>query len=94
MASFSKFARPETPRPGVITARDLDIVEAILRYRFSPASELIRLVGGNKNVTLRRLRQLWEWQFINRFAFPEFERHANHSDQRWVRYVYSEPQRL
>ena len=76
MASFSKFARPETPRKGVITDRDLDIIEAVLRYRFSPASELIRLVGGNTNVTLRRLRQLWEWGHINRFAFPGIRNHS------------------
>ncbi len=48
MASFSKFERPETPARGVITDRDLDIIEAILRYRFSPTSELVRLVGGNR----------------------------------------------
>ena len=45
--AFSKFIRPSTPTGGVITDRDLDIVEAILRYRFSPASQLVRLVGGN-----------------------------------------------
>jgi Replication-relaxation len=76
MASFSKFSRPETPSRGVITDRDLDIIEAVLRYRFSPASELVRLVGGNRNVTLRRLRLLWEWQLINRFAFPGIRTHS------------------
>src|ERR1700722_9562914 len=76
MASFSKFARPETPSRGVITDRDLDIIEAILRYRFSPTSELVRLVGGNRNVTLRRLRLLWEWQLVNRFAFPGIRTHS------------------
>jgi hypothetical protein len=59
MASFSKFARPETPRGGIITERDLDIIEAVLRYRFSPTSELVRLVGGNEDVTQRHLRKLW-----------------------------------
>jgi hypothetical protein len=70
MASFSKFVRPDAPRPGIVTDRDLDIIEAILRYRFSPASELLRLVGGNEDVTHRRLRRLWECGLINRFAFP------------------------
>src|ERR1700687_1556468 len=70
MASFSKFARPRTPSRGVITERDLDIIEAILVYRFSPISELVRLVGGNEDVTMRRLRKLWEWQTITLFAFP------------------------
>jgi hypothetical protein len=68
---FSKFVRPEQSRSsGRITDRDLDIIEAILRYRFSPASELWRLVGGNEDVTHRRLRTLWERRLINRIAFP------------------------
>src|SRR5262249_24703968 len=73
---FSKFKRPDTPRRGVITDRDLDIIEAVLRYRFSPTSELVRLVGGNEDVTLRRLRCLWEWGHINRFAFPGIRTHS------------------
>ena len=64
---FSKFTRPAEVDKGRISARDLDILEAILRYRFSPTSELVRLVGGNEDVTHRRLRKLWEWQLISRF---------------------------
>lgn len=71
---FSKFVRPPEARRGIITERDLDIIEAVLRYRFSPTSELIRLVGGNEDVTHRRLRKLWEWGLINRFAFPDIRR--------------------
>jgi len=78
MASFAKFVRPEAPRNGVITDRDLDIIEAILRY-FSPTSEVVRLVSGNMNVSLRRLRQLWEWGYINRFAFPGIRNHSEFS---------------
>src|SRR5437588_3677451 len=70
MASFAKFVRPQQPRRTIITNRDLDLIEAILRYRFSPASELWRLVGGNEDVTHRRLRRLWERGLVNRFAFP------------------------
>jgi hypothetical protein len=73
---FSKFKRPEQARRGIITERDLDIIEAILRYRFSPTSELVRLVGGNEDVTQRRLRCLWEWGHINRFAFPGIRTHS------------------
>ena len=74
--AFAKFVRPETPTPGVITDRDLDIIEAILRYRFSPTSQLVRLVGGNEDVTLRRLRRLWEKGLINRWAFPGIRAHS------------------
>jgi hypothetical protein len=76
ISRFSKFDRPSEPRPGVITERDLDLIEAILRYRFSPTSELIRLVGGNEDVTQRRLRRLWEAALINRFAFPGFRTYS------------------
>src|SRR5580658_3248596 len=76
MASFAKFVRPEKPTPGLITERDLDIIEAILRYRFSPTSQLVRLVGGNEDVTLRRLRRLWEKGLINRWAFPGIRTHS------------------
>ncbi|MBZ5625629.1 MAG: replication-relaxation family protein [Acidobacteriia bacterium] len=73
---FSKFIRPEVTGGGPITDRDLDIVEAILRYRFAPASQLVRLVGGNEDVTQRRLRRLWEKGLINRWAFPGIRTHS------------------
>jgi hypothetical protein len=76
MATFSKFVRPETPKPGVTSERDLDAIETILRYRFSPTSELVRLVGGHEDVTQRRLRKLWERQIVNRFAFPGIPNHG------------------
>src|ERR1039457_1860219 len=73
---FSKFQRPTEKDKGRISDRDLDIIAAVLRYRFSPASELVRLVGGNEDVTQRRLRRLWEWEIINRFAFPTLRSHS------------------
>src|ERR1039457_5610236 len=73
---FSKFQRPTEKDKGPISDRDLDIIAAVLRYRFSPTSELVRLVGGNEDVTQRRLRKLWEWGFINRFAFPGIGTHS------------------
>ncbi len=76
MASFAKFERPPQPKRGVVSDRDLDIIEVILRYRFSPTSELVRLVGGNEDVTQRRLRRLWEADLINRFAFPGIRNHS------------------
>src|SRR5229473_1025842 len=74
--SFSKFIRPDEPSPGRITDRDLDIIETILRYRFAPASGLVRLVGGNEDVTFRRLRRLWEKGLVNRWAFPGIRTHS------------------
>src|ERR1700704_2210643 len=74
--SFSKFIRPDEPGRGQISERDLDILEAVLRYRFCSAAHLVRLVGGNEDVTHRRLRRLWEWQLIKRFAFPGIRTHS------------------
>jgi hypothetical protein len=74
--SFSKFVRPDEPSKGQITDWDLDIVDAVLRYRFSPASQLVRLVGGNGDVTHRRLRRLWEKGLVNRWAFPGIRTHS------------------
>ena len=76
MASFSKFIRPETPRRGVLTSGDLDALEIVLRFRFSPTSELVRLRGGNQDVMQRRLRMLWERELVNRFAFPKIPNHG------------------
>jgi hypothetical protein len=76
MASFAKFQRPPQPKSGRVTERDLDIVEAILRYRFSPTSELSRLVGGHEDVNVKRLRKLWEWGYVSRFAFPGIRTHS------------------
>src|SRR5579864_2031032 len=76
MASFSKFSRPAQPRTGRTSDSDLALIEAILRYRFSPTSELIRLVGGHEDVIQRRLRRLWEVGLVNRFAFPKIPNHG------------------
>ncbi|MCX6997072.1 MAG: hypothetical protein NTV49_08290 [Kiritimatiellaeota bacterium] len=72
----SEFIRPEAPFHGPITDRDLDIIDAVLRYRFSSASQLVRLVGGNEDVTHPRLRRLWERGLINRRAFPGIRSHS------------------
>ena len=76
MGSFSKFMRPEEPRRGQISDRDLDILDAVLRYRFLSAAQIVRLVAGNEDVTHRRLRLLWEWGLINRWAFPGIRTHS------------------
>jgi hypothetical protein len=73
---FTKFVRPDVGRRGRITDRDLDILDAVLRYRFSPAAQIVRLVGGNEDVTQRRLRKLWEHGLVNRWAFPGFRTHS------------------
>jgi hypothetical protein len=73
---FSKFIRPEAGRLGPITDRDLDILDAVLRYRFCSAAQIVRLAGGNEDVTHRRLRRLWERGLVTRWAFPGFRTHS------------------
>jgi predicted transcriptional regulator len=73
---FSKFIRPEAGCPGRITDRDLDILDAILRYRFCSAAQIVRLAGGNEDVIQSRLRRLWECGLVNRWAFPGFRTHS------------------
>jgi len=74
--NFSKFTRPEQPFRGPITERDLDILDAVLRFRFCSAAQLVRLAGGNEDVTHRRLRRLWERGLISRWAFPGIRSHS------------------
>ena len=73
---FSKFIRPEAGRLGQVTDRDLDILDAVLRYRFCSAAQIVRLAGGNEDVTHRRLRRLWERGLVNRWAFPGLRTHS------------------
>jgi hypothetical protein len=73
---FSKFIRPEAGRSGPVTDRDLDILDAVLRYRFCSAAQIVRLAGGNEDVTHRRLRRLWERGLVTRWAFPGFRTHS------------------
>ena len=69
--TFSKFKRAaDAVSMPVITDRDLDLIAAILRFRFSPTSELVRLVCGNQRVSQDRLRKLWNAHLVNRFVFP------------------------
>jgi len=74
--AFSKFIRPDNAPGGPITARDLDIIDAVLRYRFISAAQLGRLVGGNEDVSQRRLRRLWEKGLVSRWAFPGIRTHS------------------
>jgi hypothetical protein len=69
---LSKFKRePKAVADKKLTARSLQIIAAIARYRFLPTSLLVRLVEGNEDVTHRHLQQLFHKGLINRFAFPK-----------------------
>src|ERR1035441_6527856 len=61
---------PEAIAPKRITERSLDVVRAIARYRFIPTSTLLRIVGGNEDVTHRHLQHLYHAGVISRFTIP------------------------
>jgi hypothetical protein len=42
---FTKFTRPEAVRHRQITDRDLDIIAAVLRYRFCSAAQIVPARG-------------------------------------------------
>lgn len=76
-ARLRKFQRqPERVADRKLTARDLDIIQYIARYRFLPSSLLARLVTGNEDVTYRHLQQLYHRGLVARFSFPAVLSHS------------------
>jgi len=61
---------PEAFSGRELTERSLKIIETIGRYRFLSSSKIIRLVGGNEDVTHRHLQQLFHRGFISRMKVP------------------------
>jgi len=61
---------PEAFSGRELTERSLKIIETIGRYRFLPSSKIIRLVGGNEDVTHRHLQQLFHRGLISRLKIP------------------------
>ena len=53
-----------------VTERSIAIVETIARYRFLRTRDIVRLVGGNEDVTHRHLQHLYHRDLINRFTLP------------------------
>ena len=69
---LSKFQRqPKAVAEKKLTARSLEVIAAISRFRFLPTSFLVRLVKGNEDVTHRHLQLLFHKGLVNRFAFPK-----------------------
>src|SRR5450755_251618 len=61
---------PEAFSGRELTERSLKIIETIGRYRFLSSSRIIRLVGGNEDVTHRHLQQLFHRGLISRLKIP------------------------
>ena len=67
-----KFRRaPEAAADKKVTERGLELIRTIGRYRFIATSDLIRLIGGNEDVTYRHLQQLYHQDLISRMALPK-----------------------
>ena len=61
---------PEAIAPSSLTERDLVIVRAIARYRFLSTSMLVKLAGGNEDVTHRHLQSLYHLGIASRLTIP------------------------
>jgi hypothetical protein len=67
-----KFRRaPEAIADKKVTERGLLIVEKLAQFRFLATSDIIRLSGGNEDVTYRHLQQLYHQDLISRMALPK-----------------------
>jgi hypothetical protein len=70
-ARLPKFRRvPEAVADKRVTQRGTEIIRIILRYRFISTSTLVRVAGGNEDVTYRHLQQLYHQGLISRFTLP------------------------
>jgi hypothetical protein len=69
---LKKYSREKTENlpPRRITARSIEIVDIIERYKFVPTSLIVRLVSGDMRTTERHLQNLYHQALVNRFAFP------------------------
>ena len=61
-----RFKRRKPDGPMSITGRDLNIVEAVWRYRCIDSVDIAALVGGSAEVVRRRLRLLFDNGYIDR----------------------------
>jgi len=61
---------PEAIAPLALTERSLLIVRALARYRFLPTSTLVKLAGGNEDVTHRHLQSLYHRGIVSRLTIP------------------------
>jgi|SRR5579871_449754 len=59
---------PELLSEKRLTERSFAIIDVISRYRFIGSKDLIRLVGGNEDVTHRHLQQLYHRNLISRMT--------------------------
>jgi hypothetical protein len=67
---------PEAVAGKRVTERGIEIIKTIARYRFLLARDIVRLVGGNEDVTHRHLQQLYHQDLVGRFTLPEPARHG------------------
>ena len=66
-----KFHRvPEAVSGIPITERGIDIIRILLRFRFLSTSSLVKVAGGNEDVTYRHLKQLYHQGLVSRFTLP------------------------
>lgn len=70
MKTIRKEPPPLKPKALGITQRGATIIDVVYCYRLLPTSLLLRLVGGNEDVTYRHLLRLFKAGLLNRFSLP------------------------
>ena len=67
---------PEAVAGKRVTERGIRIIETIAHYRFLTARNIVRIVGGNEDVSHRHLQRLYHQNLISRFTLPEPSQHG------------------
>ena len=67
---------PEAFLGRALTGRGLRLIEIIGQYRFVGTSAIVRLAGGNEDVTHRHLQMLYHRSFVGRFSRPGASRNT------------------
>lgn len=57
----------------VLTERDQKIIQAVWKYRFLASSQIKELFFGSKSKADRRLRELFDYGYLDRIAIPQVQ---------------------
>ncbi len=63
---------PDLVAPLALTERSISIIRSLAGYRFLSTSTLVKLAGGNEDVTHRHLQALYHRGIISRLTIPRF----------------------
>lgn len=65
-APLKRLSRPKYPQRLRITARDMDILRAVARFRFLSSEQIVSVVGGSPATLAVRLKKLFRNAYLDR----------------------------